>query len=658
MFLKTLRIRNFMPFKGWHQIDFPDSDTKNVVIVFGDNMRGKTSLLNAIRWAFYQNALDRYGEKIPLQKLVNSDAAGEDEWDLEVQVSFDHDNKQYEISSRAEKRRGVGTPNRPEDFVVATDLQINGEVVRGDRVAHEINRVVPEQISRFFLFDGELLQEYESLLADDGDQGKRIKEAIEQALGVPTLISGKNELRALRKPYDRQWQQDLKKNQEVKSFMEELSALTKRSEDLEEAKAKLQDQLSSAKHQYQELQQQVNAAEARYKQKAELDQYVSSRTKVSQQIEQIELRKLESVRDAWLDVLRPDLERQTRDLRSQAAADALVLAEIAKAPHLREMAQSSLDSGVCSLCQSELSTESRRILLGVHGSGETAGEIDRVATRFAESNQLANRLDGVRYPQAKKRIAELDATAMDLSLEETRLASEIDRLRDELQGFDSDETNRVRRAAENANAAIRTLEAKFSQVDEELEKINTKQQSLRLVINQNESAKNQRSGKIVDLISTAEGIFASAVGMMRDDLRMDIQEKATSAFKQLTTDTSYKGLRINQNYGLTIVDEKDRDVSLRSAGAEQIVALSLIDGLNQTGRSTGPVIMDTPFGRLDPRHRSRVLQYLPKSANQVVLFVHEGEVDPERDLMQINSKIGAVFALERVSSSQTKVVRK
>ena len=69
MFLKMLRIRNFMPFKGWHQIDFPDSDTKNVVIVFGDNMRGKTSLLNAIRWAFYQNALDRYGEKRVLPRF-------------------------------------------------------------------------------------------------------------------------------------------------------------------------------------------------------------------------------------------------------------------------------------------------------------------------------------------------------------------------------------------------------------------------------------------------------------------------------------------------------------------------------------------------------------------------------------------------------------
>lgn len=658
MFLRMLKIRNFMPFKGWHQIDFPADSDKNVVIVFGDNMRGKTSLLNSIRWAFYQNALDRYGERIPLHKLVNVDAASEDEWDLEVQVSFEHEGRQYEMSSRAEKRRGVGTPNRSEDFTIATDLQIDGEAVRGDRIPHEINRVVPEQISRFFLFDGELLQEYESLLADDGDQGKRIKEAIEQALGVPTLISGKNELRALRKPYDKQWQQDLKKNQEVKSFMEQLSSLTKRSEDLDEAKAKLQEQLTDTKHKYQELQQQVNAAESRYKQKAELDQSISSRVKISQQVAQVEQQKLESVREAWLDVLRPDLERRTQELRSRAEQLARQLAEVAKAPHLQEMAKASLVSGACSLCQSDLSPTSRQILSDVLGANGAVDEIELITTKFAESTQLANRLDGVRYPQAKQLLARLDATAMALSLEETKLASEIDRLKVELEGFDSDETNRVRRAAENANAAIRAYESKLTTVDDELEKINTKQQALRLVINQNESAKNQRSGKIVDLISNAEHVFSAAVGMMRDDLRMDIQDKATSAFKQLTTDTSYKGLKINQNYGLTIVDEKDREVSLRSAGAEQIVALSLIDGLNQTGRSAGPVIMDTPFGRLDPRHRSKVLQYLPKSANQIVLFVHEGEVDPERDLAQIYSRIGAMFALERVSSSQTKVVRK
>ena len=42
--------------------------------------------------------------------------------------------------------------------------------------------------------------------------------------------------------------------------------------------------------------------------------------------------------------------------------------------------------------------------------------------------------------------------------------------------------------------------------------------------------------------------------------------------------------------------------------------------------------MDTLLGRLDPAHRSNVLKYLPKMADQVVLLVHEGEIDPERDI--------------------------
>lgn len=658
MHLRTLKIKNFMPFFGEHRIDFPEDRDRNVVVVFGDNMRGKTSLLNAIRWALYQHALDRYGEKIPLQKLVNIDAAGSDEWELGVHLSFEHAGRIYEVSSLAEKRKGIGTPKRPEDFLVTANLRIDGEVIRGDRFAHEINQVLPEQISRFFLFDGELLQEYEALLADDGDQGKRIKEAIEQALGVPTLILGKNDLRTLRKPFDKQWQQDLKKNDEVKAFTDQLSALTKRSEDLEDAKRKLTDEISSTKHRYQEAQQQVDASEARHRQKGELDQHISTRGKISQQLGQIEARKLEAVKDAWLDVLKPAFEERSKGLRGQAEAHGRQLVELAKAPHRREMAQASLQLAVCALCESDLDERARNKLDALCKSDTVEGEIELTSMKFAEANELANRLERIKYPHAKNALRELDHTAMQLSVEETRVTSEIERLKSELQGFDSDETNRNRRAAENAHAAIRILEGKLSSVNEELEAINTKQQSLRLVINQNENAKNQRSGKIVDLISTAESVFAAAIGIMRDDLRSDIQQKATAAFKELTTDESYKGLQINQNYGLTIIDEKGREVSLRSAGAEQIVALSLIDGLNQTGRSAGPVIMDTPFGRLDPRHRSKVLQYLPKASNQVVLFVHEGEVDPNRDLSQIASRIGAVLFLERISSSQTRLVKK
>ena len=33
--------------KGEHTINFPQHDTQNVMLLFGDNMRGKTSFLNA-----------------------------------------------------------------------------------------------------------------------------------------------------------------------------------------------------------------------------------------------------------------------------------------------------------------------------------------------------------------------------------------------------------------------------------------------------------------------------------------------------------------------------------------------------------------------------------------------------------------------------------
>src|SRR5207245_5475016 len=54
----------------------------------------------------------------------------------------------------------------------------------------EINRLLPKTISRFFLFDGELLNEYETLLADSGTQASTIKESIEHILGVPSLLNG------------------------------------------------------------------------------------------------------------------------------------------------------------------------------------------------------------------------------------------------------------------------------------------------------------------------------------------------------------------------------------------------------------------------------------------------------------------------------------
>jgi DNA sulfur modification protein DndD len=121
----------------------------------------------------------------------------------------------------------------------------------------------------------------------------------------------------------------------------------------------------------------------------------------------------------------------------------------------------------------------------------------------------------------------------------------------------------------------------------------------------------------------------------------------------MSTQKAYQGLKVNENYGLTILDQNGQEVSLRSAGAEQIVALSLIDGLSHAGHSAGPVVMDTPFGRLDTKHRKNILSYLPNSASQLVLFVHDGEIRGTDDLDVLAHRIGGRYEIREISPNHS-----
>jgi DNA sulfur modification protein DndD len=89
----------------------------------------------------------------------------------------------------------------------------------------------------------------------------------------------------------------------------------------------------------------------------------------------------------------------------------------------------------------------------------------------------------------------------------------------------------------------------------------------------------------------------------------------------------YAQLAINEHYGLTILHSDGRAEDSRSAGAEQVVALALMGALQANAPLRGPSVMDTPFGRLDPRHTANVVTALPTMARQVVLLVQEGEID-------------------------------
>ena len=169
------------------------------------------------------------------------------------------------------------------------------------------------------------------------------------------------------------------------------------------------------------------------------------------------------------------------------------------------------------------------------------------------------------------------------------------------------------------------------------------------------TARAAKSTQIVKIAGELERIYGRSIERLRNNLKARVEQLASEAFKSLSTQAKYSGLKINSNYGLAILDERGHEVTIRSAGAEQIVALCLIDGLARAGRSAGPVVMDTPFGRLDPGHRANILRYLPTTTNQLILFVHEGEVARDRDLSEISSRIDSVYEIKEVSTRHSKI---
>jgi DNA sulfur modification protein DndD len=138
-------------------------------------------------------------------------------------------------------------------------------------------------------------------------------------------------------------------------------------------------------------------------------------------------------------------------------------------------------------------------------------------------------------------------------------------------------------------------------------------------------------------------------------MRERVGEEASEIFTQLTTEPDYSGLTITGKYYLEIIDSNKRIISRRSAGAEQIVAMSLIGALVRCAVRQGPVVMDTPFGRLDTGHRRRILEWAPTIGTQVMLFVQSGEFNRERDFQYLSNKVGREYRINRVASNRSSI---
>jgi DNA sulfur modification protein DndD len=125
--------------------------------------------------------------------------------------------------------------------------------------------------------------------------------------------------------------------------------------------------------------------------------------------------------------------------------------------------------------------------------------------------------------------------------------------------------------------------------------------------------------------------------------------------KQLTVE-------IDKNYRLKVKDENG-NIAANSTGEKQMLGLAFTGAITAFAKdreaeesdillsgTEAPLVVDSPFGHLDPHYRKGVANFLPKMASQVVLLLSTSQASSEV-LEELGDKIGNQYILTRFEAA-------
>lgn len=648
--IKSLHLKDFGAFKGEQAFKLPDEE--GVTVFYGENMRGKTTLLNAFRFALFGKIIGRGRRPVSFHDMINWEARAEGARSFEVRLQITHAGAEYRLTRTCRPKSGTDVPSGHDDYVADYYLERGGHILPAQQAALELERILPEQIARFFLFDGELLQEYEDLLHSDTDMGPKISQAIERILGLPTLTRSRDSLKAALDRAEARVALAAQGDQKTREFGNQLQSLV-------EEREVLTSDLFRHERDLEALRAKKVAIEDDMRRRERMASLLDKRDRLAGEVETLEesvQKKKDAISKAmapaWSALIRPQLAAAVTTHRTKEAE---LQSAVTRAQVLHSLAEGHDEA--CPTCLQVVSPEAQakiRALLPQQGQG----------SREADQRELAGvrrRLDALEAQLAEANPEALRLLWTDLEARKREIyakTAEIEEIGKQLTGDAEDELKGLRREYDSVVRQIAALEEGVKATVGKLAANATYRENIQKRLDKLAGGQMDAERRRRDLASRLHDLFKESVDVYRDQLRHRVEADASKYFQKLTTEPDYAGLRINDNYGLTIVHRDGSDIPVRSAGAEHVVALSLVAALQNNAQLRGPIVIDSPFGRLDGGHRSRIVEVLPDMADQVVLLVYEEELPPARARDALKGRLRSEWSLERQSARHTELVKR
>lgn len=619
MKIKTIKMVNYGPFNGSHELDFTTSGRKNIILIGGLNGSGKSSIFMGLKLCLYGRAslgyqISQKDYSEHLRKLIHEGDSLLENSEASIEVTFDISTA-GQVDSYLVRRIWKAKEKSVAEAIEITRNNSPLDVYEQAQWQEFIQHLIPQGMLDLFFFDGEKIGK---LTAQT--ENIQLSQSVQTLFGLNTVRQLKSDLRYIERGAAKGVPEDLK------------HALEKAFKDLELKEKELElvgENLAELRTKKDIKTQQVKHAEQNLHIKGGM--VGVSRKGLQENISKLQ-EEAENIRKELIALFQTDLPFAYSGEYLEHSIKALSTEEE------RRSTNSFIDVFLLKVKHHQVKLEdllkSKKNLMRLVSIFDDRGIAKAEKSYFEDLSLNSIRETSFWFSGSamqKKGAAEKLATKLDAKVRAiTDTHSKLEHVPDEED---------IKGEIVNINALykdIGALEAEIAQKEETQSKL----------INDKRAAErnNEEAGKRLDefasknrqssLISkTIESLTEFESELVRTKIKT-LESNFLACFNQLLRKGDIlKSITIDPGtFSVILKNKLDREVDLEktSEGEKQIYAISLLHSITKTSNCSFPIIIDTPMGRLDGTHKNNLVEsYFPHASHQVVILSTDTEIAPD-----------------------------
>jgi len=607
MIISSLTLENFRVFKGKHRIDLETKKDLPIVLFGGLNGAGKTTILTAVKLVLFGKASLKGSITSTIYNNYLEDQINKGAGDLNsasVSIEFDYSKLGKHYRYLIERSWSINNNKLKESLLIHENDKALSELNLSQAQSF-IFDLIPLGVADLFFFDGEKIKE----MADDED-GHILIDALKKLVGVDLIEKAAFDTGVV-----------IRKNKKAGSSSEERAIIESLEAELISAEEEIELKTSDYGNSHLPYEAELEAKLKKSKQKLNesggawsksRDELITEQGSITARKKELETKIIELMRGDIIFCAAPSF---MKNLISQLNKDL----SVSKSHDFNDRLDKKL---------SDLNTKDKALssLVDQLKDDNIADARHQISSfQFSEAEKSANG-----SLESKKALLELIAQYDDLESKLDDLGLNISRAPDEaeLKSIFT-EINAIELEIEKASnrkmeikREIRELLNIAIKLTYDLDKVYSRLQS------EESSVKVDNVGNKV--IEAMEKLSKTLIKDKITELELEFNK----VFQRLTrkADMTHQ-VKINQeNFKIELIDKLGNTVNKKriSSGEKQIYAFSMLESLGKVSGRNLPFIVDTPLGRLDSNHRTRLIEnFFPKIGEQVIVLSTDTEVDED-----------------------------